>query len=411
MKPSVKDNYRNIVRIISHDIGFDWLLPFQRTNPSSSFGSGFFIDDKGHILTCSHCVDNASHIYVEIPSEGNKVYTVKLKGVCPLFDLAILQIENYKNKTYCELDDGNTVIEQGFETFAMGYPLGQNNMKITKGIISGQQYNFYQTDTPINPGNSGGPLLYNGKVIAINAAGPSQTSQGIGYSVPIKRFYSIKKMLFDPKIKLIHYPETFGFYSQPTTDDLKEYFKSKCDSGGILINNIINNSPIAKTKLKIGDILCTINDIPIDNFGGLSKKWMNESMSFENLVFDIGINNNVKIEYWRNGKQYKDTFKLKPFIPKIRLWYPVLEYIDYECIGGLVIMNLNVNLIMILLDKSHQLGSYMKGNNIMKERLIIVNIMMGAQVSKMEILSVGDVITKINDKKIKNLDEFRKQFY
>lgn len=408
MKPNVKDYYNNIVRIISHDIGFDWLLPFQKTQQSTSTGSGFFIDNKGHILTCSHCVDTASHIYIEIPSEGNKVYNVKVKGVCPFFDLAILQIIDYKNKSFCELDDGDTLIEQGMETYALGYPLGHDNMKITKGIISGQQYNFYQTDTPINPGNSGGPLLYNNKVIAINAAGPAQLSEGIGYSVPIKRFYSIQQMLFDNKVKLVHYPETFGFEFQNTTTDIKEYFKSKCESGGVLVNTIIDKSPISKTKLKKGDILCRINDISIDNFGGLNKKWMSESMSLENLLYDIGINNDVKIEYWRSGRKFTESFKLKPFIPKIRLWFPVLEQIDYECIGGLVIMNLTINLIILL--KPQNLLEYMEGSNIMKECIIVANVLMGGQVGKMKILEAGNVIKKVNGKKTKNLDEFRKQF-
>ncbi|QOI90266.1 hypothetical protein QKU58_gp065 [Pyramimonas orientalis virus] len=410
MKPSVKDFYGNIVRILSYTNAFDWLLPFQKSDSSMSSGSGFFIDNKGHIMTCSHCVEDASHIYVEIPSEGNKQYSVKVKGVCPYFDLAILQIEDYKNKAFCELDDGSTVIEPGLETFALGYPLGQDNMKITKGIISGQQFNFYQTDTPINPGNSGGPLLYNNKVIGINAAGmPAGIAEGIGYSVPIQRFYNIKKLLFDKNHKLIHYPQHLGFESmQNTTEDIKKHFKSKCETGGVYIKSILEKSPVSKTKLKKGDILCQINDISIDQYGGLDKKWMNENMSFENLLMDIGIHNDVYIQYWRNGTLCKESFKLKPFIPNIRLWYPVLENIDYECICGMVVMNLNVNLIMIL--GTQELHNCMIGDNIMKERLVVANVMVGGELSRMDILGKGDLISKVNDKKIKNLSDFRKYF-
>ena len=50
------------------------------------------------------------------------------------------------------------------------FPLGQENLKYTKGIISGRQKSSIQTDTPINPGNSGGPLLLDGKVIGINSS-------------------------------------------------------------------------------------------------------------------------------------------------------------------------------------------------------------------------------------------------
>jgi S1-C subfamily serine protease len=410
MKPNLKNYYGSIVRIIAHDLGYDWLLPFQKQNSKESTGSGFFIDDEGHIMTCSHCVEDAVHIFVEIPSEGNKQYSVVVKGVCPFFDLAILQIQDYKNKSFCELDDGQTIIEPGLETFALGYPLGQDNMKITKGIISGQQYNFYQTDTPINPGNSGGPLLYNNKVIGINAAGiPANEGEGIGYCVPIQRFYNVQSMLFDKKQKLIHYPQYFGFEQiQNTTKNMKTFFGNNCEKGGVYIRDIIANSPVTQTDIRKGDILCKINGIQIDYYGGLEKRWMNESMSFENLLSEVGINKKVTIDYWRKNKLMSDTFKLKPFLPNVRLWYPVLENIDYECIGGLILMNMNINLIMIL--KNNDLHKYLNYNKIMEEHVIVVNVIVGGQIAEMDIIRKGDLLSSVNDKKVNNLLDFRKHF-
>lgn len=414
MEPNITDYYGNIVRIISYEVGFDWKMPFQRQNSKESTGSGFFIDDDGHILTCSHCVEDATHIYIEIPSEGNNKYEAIVKGLCPFFDLAILQINQkttkYKNKSYCELDDGRTVIEPGMVTFALGYPLGQDNMKVTKGIISGQQYNFYQTDTPINPGNSGGPLLYNNKVIGINAAGiPAHEAEGIGYSVPIQRFYNIKTMLFSPKHRLIHYPQYFGFEQmQNTTQYINKYFKNKCGNGGVYIKDVIERSPVSSTSLTKGDILCKINGIPIDYYGGLGKKWMNENMSFENLLSEIGINRTVTIDFWRGRKQFFEKFRLKTFTPPIRVYYPIFERIDYECIGGLVLMNLNTNIIMIL--NRTELFKYVKFNNIMQEVVVVVNVMVGGKFSEMDIISAGDVITKVNNRKVKNLKDFREHF-
>ncbi len=73
---------------------------------------------------------------------------------------------------------------------AAGYPLGQDRLKYSSGIISGLQGALLQTDAPINPGNSGGPLLNNNnEVIGINsqkiAAGQADN---IGYSIPIHNF-------------------------------------------------------------------------------------------------------------------------------------------------------------------------------------------------------------------------------
>ena len=411
-KPELIQHYKNVVRVISYDIEFDYVMPFKVSHTKQSSGTGFFIDKNGHILTCSHCVENASHVYVEIPSEGDRQYEVKLKGVCPFFDLAVLQIIDYKNKTFCELDNATTV-QSGFETFALGYPLGQENMKITKGIISGQQYNFFQTDAAINPGNSGGPLMYKNKVIGVNAAGmPSFIADGIGYAVPISRFYNIKSLLFSPEPLLIAYPQYFGFEEfQRTSVDFQKYMNNKCKNGGVYINKILSKSPVSKTKLKKGDIVCKINGLDIDYYGGLKKKWMNENMSFGNLLAEVGINKKVEITYW-NGKSMKEeSFKLSKYQPNIRYMYPVFEKIDYETIGGLVVMNLNSNIIDRVVGSNNALATYKETKNVMKEKLVVTNILIGSYLSKLDIMKPGDIITKINDKNVKNIQEFRKLFF
>ena len=284
-------------------------------------------------------------------------------------------------------------------------------MKITKGIISGQQYNFYQTDAAINPGNSGGPLMYKNKVIGINAAGmPSFAADGIGYAVPISRFYNIKELLFSTKPTLISYPQYFGFEEfQRTSVDFQKYLKNKCKNGGVYVNKILEKSPVSKTKLKKGNIICKINDIEIDYYGGLKKKWMNENMSFENLLAEIGINKNVEITYW-NGKNMKtDNFKLTKYQPNIRNMYPTFEKIDFETIAGLVVMNLNSNIIDLL--KNQKLNMYNETKNVMKNKLVITNILVGSYLAKLDILQPGDIISKINNKSIKSITDFRKYFF
>jgi PDZ domain-containing secreted protein len=52
----------------------------------------------------------------------------------------------------------------------------------------------------------------------------------------------------------------------------------------------------------------------------------------------------------------------------------------------------------------------MKGNNVMKERLVVANVLIGGQLSKMDILASGDILMKVNDKKVNNLSDFRKYF-
>ena len=404
---NLDNQYTSVVRIIAYNIGFNWSLPFQRDEHKESVGTGFFFNKEGYILTCSHCVEDATDVFVEIPTEGNKQYPVSIKGICPFFDLAVLQIHNYKNKTFCKLDSGKTKIISGSETMAIGYPLGQNNLKLTKGIISGQQYNFYQTDAPINPGNSGGPLFYKGKVIGVNAAGiPAKDADGIGYSVPIQRFHLIKDILCNGNKELLLYPDMFGFTSSDTNESIKKYLKHKCKSGGVYVTNVIKGSPISKSGLQSKDILCSINKIKIDYQGGLEKKWMNENMSFENLISEIGLNKKVNIEYWRKDKLIKDSFILHPIQKQIRLYYPVYDKIDYECIGGLVVMNLNMNIILTL--KLPHLFELHDIEHSMKKYLVVVNILVGGKLNEDGILKQGDIITSVNNKKVNTLTSFRR---
>ena len=224
------DIYHTIVRIVVHCAEFDYELPFKIKGNLISSGTGFFIDDKGHLLTCSHVVQDASHVYIEIPSEGKKQYRANVLGICPKFDLAVVRIEGYTNKHYCHISEADGMddshIKPGDETYALGFPLGQDNLKVTKGIISGQQENMYQIDTPINPGNSGGPLLKNNTVIGVNGAGVLMANN-IGYAVPISRYFLLGRLLYKPK-HLIHFPEIFGFEYQRTSQEFVDYLGYSC---------------------------------------------------------------------------------------------------------------------------------------------------------------------------------------
>ena len=83
-------------------------------------------------------------------------------------------------------------IPSGTEVLSIGFPLGRNNLKITKGIISGRDMGKIQTTSPLNPGNSGGPMVIKDIIIGINSSGIMNASN-IGFAVPISYFHTIKK--------------------------------------------------------------------------------------------------------------------------------------------------------------------------------------------------------------------------
>lgn len=172
----------------------------------SGLGSGFVIDQEGHIVTNYHVVEVAREVEVHFPS-GLKVYG-EVIGVDLDSDLAVIKVDVDPDDLHpLPLGDSDQ-LRVGQTVVAIGNPFGLSGT-MTVGIVSArgrtlesiQQTeggafftagDLIQTDASINPGNSGGPLLnLNGEVIGINRAlrtsgnGIFSTSSntGIGFAV------------------------------------------------------------------------------------------------------------------------------------------------------------------------------------------------------------------------------------
>ena len=96
------------------------------------------------------------------------------------------------------------LIHRSDEVLALGYPLGQQSLKSTTGVISGREQHLIQMSAAINPGNSGGPSLNTkGEVIGINSAG-IPAAQNVGYMIPINDLKIVLADLY--KVKLLRKP-------------------------------------------------------------------------------------------------------------------------------------------------------------------------------------------------------------
>jgi S1-C subfamily serine protease len=171
---------------------------FFRPVPQQGQGSGFIIDNQGHILTNYHVIDDAQT--VEVTLWNKKHYQAKRIGVDPVHDVALLQITGAQNLQPATLAD-STQLLVGQRVYAIGNPFGFSGT-MTRGMISAIRSvqlpsgnrieDAIQTDASVNPGNSGGPLLNShGDVIGIttmiasNPNGGADQSAGIGFAIPI----------------------------------------------------------------------------------------------------------------------------------------------------------------------------------------------------------------------------------
>ena len=185
----------SVVHITTHRVARDFFSLDVYKIPRGS-GTGFVWDDRGHIVTNYHVIQDADVAYVAFDDQTS--YPAKLVGVAPEKDLAVL-IVDAKDTELRPLPLGDSAdLEVGLNSYAIGNPFGLDHT-LTTGVISavGREIesatglpirDVIQTDAAINPGNSGGPLLDSrGRLIGVNTAiySPSGAYAGIGFAIPV----------------------------------------------------------------------------------------------------------------------------------------------------------------------------------------------------------------------------------
>src|SRR5262249_26829670 len=123
-------------------------------------------------------------------------------------------------------------IRRSDEVLALGYPLGQQSLKSTTGVISGHEQHMIQISAAINPGSSGGPLLNEaGEVIGINAAGITE-AQNVGYAIPVNDLKIVLPDLY--KTKLLRKP-FLGILYNNASEALTEYLGNPQPGGCYIV--------------------------------------------------------------------------------------------------------------------------------------------------------------------------------
>jgi S1-C subfamily serine protease len=405
-----KINY-SVVRIIADDINFNWRIPYSKDQPLKGQGTGFFID-KEYIVTCAHVVSDSKNVYIEIPSKDSDKYYCEVISICPYFDIALLKTKEYKSPYYLKLGN-SSIVKINSKVEVIGYPVGFsksnnniNNLKVTSGIISGQQNKYIQTDSTINPGNSGGPLLSKGYVIGINSSKLiADNLENIGYAVPINNFKIIKNNML--KNNIVYRPNLLIEYSNTDKKLIKQLTNNKIDKG-VIISKIFNNSIIQKTKLKKNSIFTKIDKYNIDNFGITNYKWIGTNVNLEMILNNFENNKKINITYYTDGKKYSDKIILKPFIPNIRYMFPIFEKIDYLILGGMIFMNLTKNHFEDNKSKELLCTVIKKDNNYDTPKIIVSYIYPNTEVNILNNIKSDNIIVKVNNKSVDNIASMKR---
>ncbi len=415
VQKKVKDT---VVQVFAHVSEFNLLEPYKTPEQREGSGSGFFVNNQGDIVSNYHVVAQASSVEIQIPSFGLERFDVEIIGVAPERDIALLRVtpeaqEKIKakiKKIPClALGDSDNILRSQ-EVLAIGYPLGQSRLKSTLGIVSGRERlgnsGFIQITAPLNPGNSGGPALNTaGEVVGINSCGVPG-AQNVGYIIPINEVKSALKDL--PNVKLLRKP-TLGCLFTAATPEMVNYLKNPGD-GGWYIAKVFKGTLFESVGIKEDDMLYEVNGYRIDMYGDLDVPWSEDKASLFEFLNRLNVGDQLTFTIFRKGERKEFTFKFEPkFLPPIRMIYPEFEAeaIDYEVLGGMVIMPLTINHVLMLKNVAPDLVRFGKIEQQHEPALIVTNILPNSQAFKARILSPGEIIEQVNGTKVKTLADFR----
>jgi serine protease Do len=262
-------------------------------------GSGFLIDSEGYIVTNNHVVEGAVTVKVKVNEQ--KTVDAKVLGTDTVKDLAVIKVDSGAVSGITPLSLGDSSgLKIGQMAIAIGNPYGLDD-SVTVGVISGLNRTIgdlsgmLQTDAALNPGNSGGPLLNaNGSVIGVNTAietgTAGTTAHGIGFAIPSNVVINeLAQLKAGNKIVT----PWLGISGRTLTIDLASQLKLSISSG-VLVMDVLGNSPAASAGLKAGinknmtagDVITRIDSINVDRIETL-QSYINSKASGDSVVLTI----------------------------------------------------------------------------------------------------------------------------
>jgi len=149
--------------------------PEKKKGPSFSTGTGFFVDEAGHLVTNAHVVEDCDETRVKLPN--GDIVEADIKARSPQNDLAVLKT-SVKPAGYARLRGGSPP-RLGDPIVLFGYPLiGELTVtgNLATGLISAlagprEDVTRMQISAPVQSGNSGGAVVdQTGRVVGVVVA-------------------------------------------------------------------------------------------------------------------------------------------------------------------------------------------------------------------------------------------------
>ncbi len=224
-------------------------------------GSGFIVEPSGIAITNNHVATGAAFLQVWVAGDS-RPRNAKVIAVSECSDLAVIDIDG-EGFPYLEWYDG--AVTTGMEVYVAGFPLGEPEYSLTRGIISKERAvgesdwasvdNVIEHDALLNPGNSGGPLVTGeGQVVGVNFAGRKSTGQS--YAIGRAEFEKVYAQMRDGEDVT-----SVGVNGQVVTTD---------DFSGVWVASVASGSPADTAGIRAGDIIMQLEGLVVGTDGTMA---------------------------------------------------------------------------------------------------------------------------------------------
>lgn len=271
----------------------------------TSLGSGFFIDERGTIVTNHHVVADAEEISIHL-SDGREL-SAEIVGSDEPTDIAVLRITgNTRGRFHYVTFDDSAHVRVGDWVVAVGNPFGLEGTA-TAGIVSAMgrrdagstaYVDYMQIDAPINRGNSGGPTFdLRGNVIGVNSAifSPTGGNVGIGFAIPADTASAIVAQLQNSGRVTRGW---IGVSIQGLDEDIANSLGLD-EARGALVAAVVDDGPAAQAGIQTGDVILTLDGHRIEDSRDLTQR-----------VGATAVGQTARVEVLRDGRRRNLNLRL-----------------------------------------------------------------------------------------------------
>jgi 2-alkenal reductase len=259
-------------------------------------GSGFIVDELGHVVTNAHVVDGAEELTVVL-ADGTEIPGTVV-GSEPFLDVAVVQLDlpsGFEVPAIASFGDSES-LRAGEQVVAIGNALGSFPNTVSEGTVNATDRSFgtglstmIQHDAEIWHGNSGGPLLnLRAEVVGINTAGIGSSTMGLDAGSADMAFAVEGNTVCSAAAELIENGEIVWPYMG---------IQGEQSGDGQVVAEVVTDGPSAEAGLEVGDVITAFDGQAIDN-----------QHTLLDLLFDREPGDVVNVEVDRDGSL--ETFQV-----------------------------------------------------------------------------------------------------